>query len=197
MQRRSVWIPGGASPRLADLVVPDRPLGLVLFAHGSGSDRRSPRNRQVAAALQAVGLATLLLDLDACGQPLLSAVDWCASQALLATLPLGLFGASSGAALALEVAAARPARVGAVVCRGGRPDLAFDALGRVRCPILLIVGADDLDVLELNGWAAAHLRARHDLLVVPRAGHLFAEPGAMEIVAEASTDWFLRHLATA
>jgi pimeloyl-ACP methyl ester carboxylesterase len=97
----------------------------------------------------------------------------------------------------LEAAAARPARVGAVVCRGGRPDLAFEALGRVRCPTLLIVGAADLDVLELNVWAAAHLRARHDLLVVPRAGHLFAEPGALEAVAEASCDWFLRHLATA
>ena len=84
-----------------------------------------------------------------------------------------------------------------MVCRGGRPDLAFEALGRVRCPTLLIVGAADLDVLELNVWAAAHLRARHDLLVVPRAGHLFAEPGALEAVADASCDWFLRHLATA
>lgn len=202
MQRRTVRqeqvrIPRGTTPLAADLVLPDRAVGVVLFAHGSGSHRRSPRNRRVAAALQAAGLATLLLDLDSWGQPLLCAVDWCASQEQLAPLPLGLFGASSGAALALEAAAARPARVGAVVCRGGRPDLAFEALGRVRCPTLLIVGAADLDVLELNVWAAAHLRARHDLLVVPRAGHLFAEPGALEAVAEASCDWFLRHLATA
>lgn len=201
MQRRTVRqeqvrIPRAEAPLAADLVLPDRAVGVVVFAHGSGSDRRSPRNRQVAGALQAAGLATLLLDLDSWGQPLLCAVDWCTSQEQLAPLPLGLFGASSGAALALEAAAARPARVGAVVCRGGRPDLAFEALGRVRCPTLLIVGAADLDVLELNVWAAAHLRARHDLLVVPQAGHLFAEPGALEAVADASCDWFLRHLAT-
>lgn len=200
MQRRVVRqqqlrIPWAGPPLAADLVLPERAVGLVLFAHGSGSDRHSPRNRQVAAVLQDAGLATLLLDLGSWGQPLVSAIDWCVSQKPLAPLPLGLFGASSGAALALEAAAARPARVGAIVCRGGRPDLAFAALGRVRCPTLLIVGAADLDVLELNAWAAAHLRARHDLLVVPRAGHLFAEPGALEAVAQASCDWYLRHLA--
>jgi dienelactone hydrolase len=194
--RQGVRIPAGGNQLLAaDLALPGRAVGLVLFAHGSGSDRHSPRNRQVAQALQASGLATLLLDLGRGGEPLPAAIDWCAAQPQLAALPLGLFGASSGAALALEAAAARPAQVGAIVCRGGRPDLAFAALGQLRCPTLLIVGGADLDVLELNAWAAAHLRARHDLLVVPRAGHLFAEPGALEAVAEASCDWFLRHLA--
>jgi pimeloyl-ACP methyl ester carboxylesterase len=202
MQRRVVRqeqlrIPWAGAPLAADLVLPAQAAGLVLFAHGSGSDRHSPRNRQVAEVLQEAGLATLLLDLGSWGQPLLGALDWCSSQKELTHLPLGLFGASSGAALALEAAAARPTRVGAVVCRGGRPDLAFEALGRVRCPTLLIVGSSDLDVLELNAWAAAHLRAHHDLLVVPRAGHLFAEPGALEAVAQASCDWFLRHLAAA
>ena len=107
--------------------------------------------------------------------------------AVLATLP-------EAVAVALEVAALRPERIGAVVCRGGRPDLAFEALGLVRCPTLLIVGAADVDVLELNAWAAAHLRARHDLLVVPGAGHLFSEPGALEAVAEASCRWFATQL---
>lgn len=194
---------------LADLVIPQAAMGVVLFAHGSGSNRQSPRNRAVAAALQQAGLATLLLDLlpaQATPQPglgcaldqarcnLLTAVDWTGTDPRLSALPLGLFGASSGAATALDVAALRPERVRAVVCRGGRPDLAFEALGLVRCPTLLIVGSQDVDVLELNAWAAAHLRTRHDLLVIPAAGHLFAEPGALEAVAAASCSWFVDQL---
>lgn len=199
--------PHGGLP--ADLVVPAQAKGLVIFCHGSGSNRHSPRNGQVAEDLQQAGLATLLLDLTPSGSTptpanhgaldqarrnLLAAVDWTATQPNLARLPLGLFGASSGAAVALDVAAQRPERVRAVVSRGGRPDLAFAALGQVRCPTLLIVGSADLDVLELNAWAAAHLRASHDLLVIPGASHLFSEPGALQSVAQASCRWFERQL---
>lgn len=194
----------------ADLVVPEPAWGLVIFVHGRGSDRRSPRNRAVAAVLQQAGLATLLLDLmpadaavpaennhvlDEARRSLLAAVDWTATQPHLARLPLGLFGTSTGAAVALDVAAQRPTRIRTVVSRGGRPDLAFASLGLVRCPTLLIVGAADVDVLELNAWAAAHLRASHDLVVIPGAGHLFAEPGALQNVADASCRWFERQLA--
>ena len=194
----------------ADLVQPPQAWGLVIFCHGSGSDRRSPPNRMVADVLQQAGLATLLPDLtpydssasqnangDGLGQArrnLLGVVDWTATQPSLAQLPVGLFGSSSGAAVALDVAALRPERVRTVVSRGGRPDLAFESLGLVRCPTLLIVGSADLDVLELNAWAAGHLRARHDLLVIPGASHLFGEPGALQSAAEVSCRWFEQHL---
>lgn len=192
-----------------DLLIPAAAKGLVIFAHGSGSDRHSPRNRSVAAVLQQAGLATLLLDLlpaggvaattnnhtlDLARCDLLAAVDWSSQHPSLAPLPLGLFGASSGAAIALDVAAMRPDRIRAVVSRGGRPDLAFESLGLVQCPTLLIVGSADLDVLELNAWAAAHLRASHDLVIVPGASHLFAEPGALQSVAEMSCRWFEQQL---
>ena len=205
---RQVRIPSPAGELQGELALPRPATALVLFAHGSGSGRSSPRNRVVAEVLQLAGLATLLLDLLpgapvalhqgmelslAC-QSLLAAVDWASQEPTLRALPQGLFGGSTGAAVALEVAALRPERIGAVVCRGGRPDLAFEALGLVRCPTLLIVGAADVDVLELNAWAAAHLRARHDLLVVPGSGHLFSEPGALEAVAEASCRWFATQL---
>jgi dienelactone hydrolase len=205
---RQVRIPSPAGELQGELALPRPATALVLFAHGSGSGRSSPRNRAVAEVLQRAGLATLLLDLLpgspvelhqgmelclAC-QSLLAAVDWASQEPTLRALPQGLFGGSTGAAVALEVAALRPERIGAVVCRGGRPDLAFEALGLVRCPTLLIVGAADVDVLELNAWAAAHLRARHDLWVVPGAGHLFSEPGALEAVAEASCRWFATQL---
>lgn len=193
----------------AELVLPARAKGLVIFCHGSGSNHQSPRNRTVAEILQQSQLATLLVDLNPAGASapkthnseldqarcnLLSAVDWTATDPRLAALPLGLFGASTGAAVALDVAALRPERVRAVVSRGGRPDLAFASLGLVRCPTLLIVGSADVDVLELNAWAAAHLRTSHDLLVIPGASHLFSEPGALQSGAQASRRWSVRQL---
>ena len=207
-QALSIDVTAGALE--ADLVQPPQAWGLVIFCHGSGSNRRSPRNRMVADVLQQAGLATLLLDLTPAGataspttngdgleqarRNLLAVVDWTATNPSLASLPLGLFGSSSGAAVALDVAALRPERVKAVVSRGGRPDLAFESLGLVRCPTLLIVGSADLDVLELNVWAAGHLRASHDLLVIPGASHLFSEPGALQSAAEASCRWFEQQL---
>jgi pimeloyl-ACP methyl ester carboxylesterase len=198
------------------LTIPDPAAALVLFAHGSGSSRFSRRNRAVARVLQEGGLATLLFDLltaaeerlDALDRslrfniPLLSrrligAIDWGRREAELAALPIGLFGASTGAAAALTAAAARPDRVGAVVSRGGRPDLAAEALARVGCPTLLIVGGADGEVLQLNRWAAARLTAPHALEVVPGAGHLFEEPGTLEQVAQLARAWFLQYLAGA
>ena len=198
----------------ATLLRPKRPRGLVLVAHGSGSDRFSPRNRRVAGRLLQDGLATLLLDLltpaeaarDArdgalrfaiplLGERLVGSLDWVGRQADLADLPLGLFGASTGAAAALTAAAVRAPVVGAVVCRGGRPDLAPAALALVRCPVLLIVGDRDPEVLRLNRWAAARLRAPHRISQVAGASHLFEEPGTLEHVADQASDWFSRHLA--
>lgn len=186
---------------------------LVLFAHGSGSSHRSARNRHVAEALHRAGLATLRFDLlseaEAADRAhvfdiallaarLVGAIDWAAARPALAALPLGLFGASTGAAAALVAAAARPRRVRAVVSRGGRPDLAADAWPQVRVPTLLIVGGDDREVLQLNraalrGLAALGERAR--LEIVPGATHLFEEPGALDAVATLAADWFARHLS--
>lgn len=203
---------GGATVA-ADLVVPPGARGLVVFAHGSGSSRRSSRNRLVAAALQERGLATLLLDLltapeEAVDQRtrhlrfdiglladrLVGALDWAGDDDATADLPVGLFGASTGAAAALVAAARVPERVGAVVSRGGRPDLAGSALAHVRAPTLLVVGGADLDVLSLNRQAAERLAAPHALEVVPGATHLFPEPGALEHVAELAGEWFVQHL---
>lgn len=205
MRQQAVRIGGGA----ADLDLPPRARALVLFVHGSGSSRRSPRNRAVARHLQARGLATLLFDLldeaEAADRdrvfdiPLLqrrveAAIDWTSGRADLAALPLGLFGASTGAAAALCAAAALPARVAAVVSRGGRPDLAPDCLPRVQAPTLLIVGGLDHGVLALNRAALARMRGAHRLEVVPGASHLFEESGTLETVAELAADWFSRHL---
>ncbi|MBT2365528.1 dienelactone hydrolase family protein [Streptomyces sp. ISL-10] len=189
---------------------------MVLFAHGSGSSRHSPRNRAVAASLRNAGLGTLLMDLltedeervDAVtaehrfdigllARRLEAAVDWLGAHPAAAELPVGLFGASTGAAAALVAAAERPVRVQSVVSRGGRPDLAGDVLGRVQAPVLLIVGGDDREVLRMNHDAAAQLRTPHRLHVVPGATHLFEEPGALEEVADVSCDWFLRPGAAA
>jgi putative phosphoribosyl transferase len=198
----------------ADLAIPAAATGVVVFAHGSGSGRRSPRNRLVAARLQQAGLATLLLDLLTAEEEtaeraggrrrfevrllagrLAAALDWLATQRPTGGLPVGLFGASTGAGAALLVAADRPAAVAAVVSRGGRPDLAGAALGRVRAPTLLVVGARDRDVLALNRAALEGLAGRARLEVVPGASHLFPEPGALERVAELAVAWFLTHLA--
>jgi len=196
-----------------ELTLPRNPGGLVLFAHGSGSSRHSPRNRHVAELLHDVGLATLLFDLLAphedseCGykrelrfdiellaERLRAATDWVARHPETRTLRLGYFGASTGAAAAL-VAAAEPAcPVRAIVSRGGRPDLAGPALARVRTPTLLIVGSEDEPVLSLNRAAARELAGEHELDVIPGAGHLFEEPGALDLVAATAARWFVQHL---
>jgi pimeloyl-ACP methyl ester carboxylesterase len=196
------------------LTVPANAVGMVAFAHGSGSSRLSPRNRAVAAFLNDARLGTLLLDLltvresridDVTAQlrfdiPLLSArlvgaIDSLQSNKATAHLPLGLFGASTGAAAALCAAAERPQGVTAVVSRGGRPDLADGALPAVRAPTLLIVGGDDETVIDLNREAAAHLTCEWRLEIIPGATHLFEEPGAMEQVALLTRQWFVRHLS--
>ena len=215
--RKQVTVEGGGVALPGDLTVPDHPSGLVLFAHGSGSSRRSPRNRAVAASLNEAGLGTLLFDLltaeeervDAqtgalrfdialLGRRLTMAVDWLGGGARLAgRLPCGLFGASTGAAAALATAGERPARVRAVVSRGGRPDLAGPLLADVRAPVLLIVGGADTQILQLNEAILADLPDGSDLTVVPGASHLFAEPGALDQVARLAADWFSGHLVAA
>jgi putative phosphoribosyl transferase len=191
------------------LAVPENPVGVVAFAHGSGSSRLSPRNVQVADALNGAGLATLLFDLldpaeardreNVFDVALLAgrlgaAVAWLAEQPDIGRLPVGLFGASTGAAAALWAAAEYPDRIGAVVSRGGRPDLAGGRLGEVRAPTLLIVGGRDEVVLELNRVARELLACESALEVVPGATHLFEEPGALEAVSGLARDWFVRHL---
>lgn len=198
----------------ADLVRPDESRGLVLFAHGSGSGRRSARNRRVARSLQEAGLATVLMDLLTPGEeridistfqyrfdiPLLAgrleeALRWLARQPLTAGLPAGLFGASTGAAAALIAAADLPGRIAAVVSRGGRPDLAGPALPEVEAPTLLIVGGDDATVMKLNEAAYRKLSCVKSLATVPGAGHLFEEPGALETASELASRWFTRHFS--
>jgi putative phosphoribosyl transferase len=194
------------------LFVPAAARGIVLFAHGSGSSRYSTRNRFVAEALQTQRLGTLLFDLltDAEGHDaantfdigllagrLLQAIEWTHRRQDLSGLPLGLFGASTGAAAALVAAAERPDQVSAVVSRGGRPDLAGTAaLEQVRAPTLLIVGARDVDVLDLNRTALGRLRCEKQLEVVPRATHLFEEAGTLQRVAALAGEWFDRHLGS-
>ncbi len=196
-----------------DLGLPPAARGLVIFAHGSGSSRLSPRNRAVAAVLRGAGLATLLFDLltateereemwtrhlrfdiDLLARRLVAATRQMAADPATAALPIGYFGASTGAAAALVAAAELPETIHAVVSRGGRPDLASGALERVRAPVLLIVGGNDPLVLDLNRRAMLHLRVPHRLEVVPGATHLFEEPGTLERVAELARDWFLEHL---
>lgn len=198
-----------------DLGMPDepvQPVGIVVFAHGCGSSRHSRRNQAVAATLREHGLATLLLDLLTAAEERVDArtgqlrfdigllagrvsvgVEYVRSDTAGRRLPIGLFGASTGAAAAL-VAAAGNQEVGAVVSRGGRPDLAADALARVAAPTLLIVGSRDHQVIELNRQAAGRLTARHRIGIVQGAGHLFEEPGALEQVAGMAAGWFTEHL---
>nr|WP_307875177.1 dienelactone hydrolase family protein [Frankia nepalensis] len=203
-----VEIQAGPARLPGELTVPDGAGGLVVFAHGSGSSRLSPRNRAVADELTDAGLGTLLFDLltpdeetdrakvfdvGLLARRLLEVTDWLRDERV-ARLPVGYFGASTGAAAALWAAAEPGARVGAVVSRGGRPDLAAERLPAVRAPTLLIVGgADDL-VLELNQRARELLRAESRVAVVPGATHLFSEPGALAAVAGLARDWFIRHL---
>jgi putative phosphoribosyl transferase len=211
---RAVQIPDDSAWLNADLRVPDNPEGLIIFAHGSGSSRRSARNRQVAEALDEAKLATLLLDLltmeeesidqftrefrfdiPRLGRRVVAAADWAVQQQDLRSLPIGLFGASTGAAAALVAASERSAEVRAVVSRGGRPDLAGPALASALAPTLLIVGSADEVVLALNRQSLEQLGAAEKrLAIVPGASHLFEEPGALETVARLAARWFSEFL---
>lgn len=213
-QRSEVEIQAAGETLTGDVTVPEQAIGLVLFAHGSGSSRYSPRNRYVADRLNTVGLGTVLVDLLTLDEELVDrrtahhrfdislladrltgTVDWLGRQDRTRDLPVGLFGASTGAAAALVTAAERADRIRAVVSRGGRPDLAAEALGRVTAPTLLIVGEADRTVLQLNRQAAERLEhAAHEIQIVPHAGHLFEEPGALDHVARLACDWFAKHL---
>jgi dienelactone hydrolase len=198
-----------------NLVVPEGASGVVLFAHGSGSSRLSPRNRSVARKLSERGLATLLIDLltseeekidvhtahlrfdiGLLSDRLAGAKEWLMEQPETRDLRIGYFGASTGAAAALVAAAIHPKSIGAVVSRGGRPDLSGDLLPRVQAPTLLIVGGDDRAVIEMNRDAYAQLTCKKKLEIVPGATHLFEEPGALETVARLAGDWLVEHLAT-
>jgi putative phosphoribosyl transferase len=211
VRESEVRLPAAGGAVIGDLIEPPEPIGVVLFAHGSGSSRFSRRNRFVAAALNHAGCATLLMDLltpqedaayanrfdiDRLADRLAAAAEELARR--MPTMPLGVFGASTGAAAALQLAAVRPQQVAAVVSRGGRPDLAGEAaLAAVRAPTLLIVGGNDFGVIELNEAACAQLRCEKELAIVPGATHLFEEPGTLEEVARLATAWFARHLRTA
>jgi dienelactone hydrolase len=215
-EERPVRVAAGAVTVEGNLVVPEGAAGVVLFAHGSGSSRRSPRNRAVARALQNRGLATLLIDLltaeeeaidletaqlrfdiELLAERLAGATDWLVGRRETRGLRIGYFGASTGAAAALVSAALRPQAIGAVVSRGGRPDLAGDSLARVEAPTLLIVGGYDKEVIALNREAYGRLLCEKKLEIVPRATHLFEEPGALEAVARLAGDWFFEHLVPA
>lgn len=204
-----VLIPSGWRRLSGILHVPRAAQGIVAFAHGSGSGRFSPRNQFVAHQLQEAGLATLLLDLleeeeaedrqkvfdiELLAERLQGAASWLKQQPATMALRLGYFGASTGAGAALVAAAREPTAVGAVVSRGGRPDLANDYLPEVQAPTLLIVGGDDDVVIELNQQALRQLRCPKELVIVPGATHLFEEPGTLEEVARLATDWFVRYL---
>ena len=211
---QEVRIPIGRAWLYGDLGLPQRPQGLVLFAHGSGSGRHSARNRAVARHLQEAGVATLLFDLLTAEEEQVdlrtrehrfdialltrrmeAAAEWTRGQPGLRALPLGFFGASTGSAAALIAAAQLGRQVAAVVSRGGRPDLAGPAaLAAVTAPTLLIVGGADHGVIGLNEDAARHLRCEHRLDIVPGATHLFEEPGTLEQVSQLAAEWFTRHL---
>jgi dienelactone hydrolase len=211
-----VKISAGRAALPADLVVPDGASSIVLFVHGCGSSRRSPRNRHVAQVLHARKIATLLVDLitpeeeaaeaaheprpidvDSLASRVVRVTEWLRKQEQTARLGIGYFGASTGAAAALVAAAHHPDDVTAVVCRGGRPDLAVGALPRVRAATLMIVGGLDYPVIQLNQQALVHLRCEKRLEIIPGAGHLFEQEGALEHVANLTTAWFEEHLVLA
>ena len=211
MQREQVSIPADHATLEGELALPDGARAVVLFAHGSGSSRFSPRNNYVASVLQDAHIATLLFDLltreedrsyetrfdiDLLTRRLLAATAWVMRNPATQTLHIGYFGASTGAAAALQAAAEVGQAVSAVVSRGGRPDLAGTvALHKVRAPTLLIVGGADVPVIGMNESAAAQMRAPHRLVIVPGATHLFEEPGTLEAVARLARDWFTAHLS--
>jgi putative phosphoribosyl transferase len=213
LNSRLIYIPVGRDEIQGDLHVPQKSTSIVVFAHGSGSSRHSPRNNYVADVLNEAGIATLLIDLLTPDEELIdfqtarlrfdiglladrltTVTHWLRGQSATDKLHLGYFGASTGAAAALVAAAKQPQFVEAIVSRGGRPDLAGSWLIKVHAPTLLIVGGNDKIVIELNYQAAAELRAEHRLEIVPNAGHLFEEPGALEQVAALARDWFDEHL---
>lgn len=213
MVEQEVRIPAPGAELGGTLTLPDAARGLVVFAHGTGSSRFSPRNQAVARALQQAGLGTLLMDLltreeereeavtrhhrfniAMLAERLGHAMDWLKSRPETSQMAIGLFGASTGAGAALIAAAHRP-QVRAVVSRGGRPDLAGDFLPRVQAPTLLIVGGHDIPVIGLNEEAAARMVCQKELVIVPGATHLFEEPGTLEEVARLACGWFTRHLA--
>ncbi|HVV69009.1 MAG TPA: dienelactone hydrolase family protein [Gammaproteobacteria bacterium] len=192
------------------LSLPKDAKGLVVFAHGSGSSRLSPRNNYVASVLRTAGLGTLLIDLltaeedevyatrfdiELLTERLLAIVLWLKTQKSAQFLPIGLFGASTGAAAALKVAASQEVNISAVVSRGGRPDLALDELPRVMAPTLLIVGGNDFGVIELNQQAYSALSGVRKMEIVPGATHLFEEPGTLEKVSELTAAWFLKYFS--
>ncbi len=210
LRDEEVRVSAGPVSVAGHLTIPEHPVGIVVFAHGSGSSRHSPRNRFVAEVLNAAGLGTLLFDLltpgeelnranvfdiDLLASRLVDVTGWLATQADTAALPVGYFGASTGAGAALTAAADPRVDVGAVVSRGGRPDLAGSALAKVHAPTLLIVGGRDDVVLELNRQAQAMMPGECELTVVPGATHLFEEPGTLEQVAVLARDWFIDHLS--
>lgn len=213
MEESEVRVPVGSVTLEGNLDVPQGARGIVLFAHGSGSGRHSPRNRYVAQELRQAGLGTLLIDLltleeeeidlrtrhlrfdtGMLAERLVGATDWLKGEPDTRNLRVGYFGASTGAGAALVAAAERPEEVGAVVSRGGRPDLAGEALARVRAPTLLIVGENDVPVIEMNREAMEQLRVEKELEIVYGATHLFEEPGKLEEVSRLAFDWFVRHL---
>jgi putative phosphoribosyl transferase len=213
VEEREVRLPAGAATLKGNLGIPKDARGVVLFAHGSGSGRHSPRNRYVAEVLREAGLATLLVDLltpeeeevdlrtrhlrfdiGLLADRLAGATDWLIENPDTQNLRVGYFGASTGAGAALVAAAERPGLVGTIVSRGGRPDLAGEALPRVTAPTLLIVGGEDELVIGMNREAMEQLRAEKKLEVVPGATHLFEEPGKLEEVARLAAGWFVQHL---
>lgn len=213
-QEHLVSVTAGKVKLEGNLVIPDAATGIVLFAHGSGSSRHSPRNRYVAGILQNAGLATLLIDLltseeeeidlrtrhlrfdiGLLASRLVGATDWLTQNPNTSQLKVGYFGASTGGGAALVAAAQRPETVKAVVSRGGRPDLAGAALPYVKAPTLLIVGGYDLPVIAMNEDALEQLRSQKRLEIIPRATHLFEEPGALEEVARLASEWFTHYLA--
>jgi putative phosphoribosyl transferase len=211
---QQVRIAIGQTALEGNLTVPDRASGIVVFAHGSGSGRHSPRNQFVAEQLVAAGLATLLIDLlteaeeeaerysrhlrfdiQLLADRLVGASAWLSARSQTSRLPLGYFGASTGGGAALVASARQPERVSAVVSRGGRPDLADEALPKVTAPTLLIVGGDDDQVIEMNEWALARLGSPvKELEIIPGATHLFEEPGKLDAVARLAAGWFTRYL---
>ncbi len=209
MREKEVLIPAGNLKLAGIFSLPPKPAGVIVFAHGSGSGHLSPRNAFVAGVLQEAGFATLLFDLLDVSEELdrrkvfdisllaerfLTGVRWMQTESGMQGLRLGYFGASTGAAACLEAAAKEPKGVAAIVSRGGRPDLAMDYLDKVKAPTLLIVGGNDRPVIAMNREAFENLKCKKEMVIIPRATHLFEEAGALDEVARLAANWFLKHM---